>query len=126
MPTFSVSGTATRLVREIVEFEVEVHASGLADVEAAVTRAVANGDFEELDCYMDETYTSGPMAITGLTEVHIQPAEETPVETYSPTTRTQDYQPVQARSGAEGVAVAEVQTRPNGYSPSRVRHVPAR
>ena len=132
MPTFSVTGKAMRTVREIVEFEVEVNTWGLGGVESAVREAVARGDYEELDSYEDESVASSPLTITELGEVR---REETPVYTqtaptpaqpYRAASGGQGYQPTQAGSGASGMAVARVETRPNGYSPARVRHVPGR
>jgi hypothetical protein len=125
MPTFSVSGTGSRFVKETVYFTVEVTAPSLAGVEQAVRDALSRGEFDFDDSEYDTDNCPRPTLVSLDSIEREEPVLTAPVEAYTATTR-QGYQPAQTNTGAAGIAVARVETRENGYSPARVRHVPGR
>ena len=122
MPTFSVKGIATRQVTERVEFSVDVFATDLAGVTAAVRAKVSNEDYEELDTEFISSTSLGDVTITE-TSLQSDPYDTcsvSPTETFQqPTT----YRRVSV-TAEPTFARAFVETRPNGYSPCRVVHTP--
>lgn len=131
MTQFSVSGTATRLVRETIAFSADVQAASFSGVEAAVRNALANGDFE-----VEDTETTETVGATALTELgNVENCGEVYVAPPAPVyTRTPTPAPVATGYSAAGrqvtqgggFAVANVEARPNGYVPVRVAHRAAR
>jgi hypothetical protein len=126
MNRYSVTGTATRLVRETVEFSVEVQAYNLAGVEAATRTALVNGDYE-IDDTSDETVVGTPELVTlGETEnlgaVYVAAPRAVPTPAPAPT----GYAAAGRGQQGNGFAVANVEPRANGYVPVRVAHRAAR
>jgi hypothetical protein len=128
MTSFSVSGTATRLVRETIAFTADVQAASFSGVEAAVRTALTNGDYEVDDT--ENTETVGSTTLTELGNVEncgeVYVAPPAPVYTRTPTPAPAATGYAAAGRGQGGFAVANVETRPNGYVPVRVAHRAAR
>ena len=128
MTQFSVTGTATRLVRETIAFSADVQAASFSGVEAAVRAALTNGDYEVEDT--ETTETVGTTTLTELSNVEncgeVYVAPPAPVYTRTPTPAPAATGYAAAGRGQGGFAVANVEARPNGYVPVRVAHRAAR
>lgn len=126
MNRYSVTGTATRLVRETVFFTAEVQAANLAGIDSAVRTALANGDYEVDDT--DGTEPVGAPTLTELSgtenlgEVYVPAPRAVPTPAPAPT----GYAAAGRGQQGGGFAVANVEPRPNGYVPVRVAHRAAR
>ncbi len=128
MPEYTVSGKGTRVIEETVCWTVVVTATSLATVEESVRNAISSGDYDVEDTSVEDEGVMSRLVLENI-ELTSEEAPEVDVDdpdTYSPARvaapQPPAYTPTGRQTGAEGVAVARVETR-NGYAPARVRHV---